>query len=45
MSTKKSTWPPTNEHIQNIAVSALNKSHNKDVTVLVYWEHDPTLMI
>jgi hypothetical protein len=42
MSTK---WPPTNEQIQNIAVNALNKSQDKDVKILVYWENDPTLMI
>ena len=45
MSIKKSTWPPTEEQIQNIAVSALNKSQDKDVKVLVYWENDPALMI
>lgn len=45
MSIKKSTWPPTDEQIQNIAVSALNKSQDKDAKVLVYWENDPTLMI
>ena len=45
MSINKSTWPPTDEQIQNIAVSALNKSQYKDVKVLVYWENDPALMI
>ena len=45
MSIKKSTWPPTEEQIQNIAVSALNNSQDKDVKVLVYWENDPALMI
>jgi hypothetical protein len=45
MSIKKSTWPPTDEQIQNIATSALNKSQDKDVKVLVYWENDPGLMI
>ena len=39
------TWPPTEEQIINIASSALNKSQDKDVKVLVYWENDPTLMI
>ena len=38
-------WPPTEEEIQNIASSALDRSHDKDVKVLVYWENDPTLMI
>jgi hypothetical protein len=38
-------WPPTNDQILTIASSALNKSQNKDVKVLVYWENDPNLMI
>ena len=39
------SWPPTNDQILTIASSALNKSQDKDVKVLVYWENDPTLMI
>ena len=35
----------SDEQIINIASSALNKSQDKDVKVLVYWENDPTLMI
>ena len=38
-------WPPIEEQIQDIALYALNKSQDKDVKVLVYWENDPTLMI
>ena len=38
-------WPPTEEQIQSIASSALDKSHDKDVKVLGYSENDPTLMI
>ena len=38
-------WPTTNDQILTIASSALNKSQNKDVKVLVYWENDPNLMI
>ena len=37
-------WPPTEEQFMDIAASALNKSHDKDVRVLVYWDN-PTLMI
>lgn len=37
-------WPPTEDQILNIASSALNQSHDKDVKVLVYWDN-PTLMI
>ena len=42
---EKLLWPPTDDQIQNIATSALNKSQDKDVKVLVYWENDPALMI
>ena len=38
-------WPPSEDQIRNIAISALNKSQDKDVKVLVYWENDPELMI
>jgi len=38
------SWPPTEDQILNIASSALNKSQDKDVKVLVYWDN-PTLMI
>ena len=41
----KKEWPPSEDQIINIASSALNKSQDKDVKVLVYWENDPTLMI
>ena len=41
---KKYTWPPTIEQIKDIATSALNKSQDKDVSVLVYWDN-PTIMI
>ena len=39
------SWKPTEEQIRDVAIAALNKSHDKDVTVLVYWENDPDLMI
>jgi hypothetical protein len=42
--TVKYTWPPTEEQMEDIAVSALNQSQNKDVKVLVYWDN-PTIMI
>jgi hypothetical protein len=45
MSKSSNTWPPTEDQIINIASSALNKSQDKDVKVLVYWENDPSLMI
>ena len=44
-STKNIFWPPNEEQIMNIAASALNKSQDKDIKVLVYWENDPNLMI
>ena len=44
-SDKNVSWPPNEEQIMNIASSALNKSRDKDVKVLVYWENDPNLMI
>ena len=37
-------WPPTEDQFLNIASSALNQSHDKDVKVLVYWDN-PKLMI
>ena len=43
--TIKKIWPPSEDQIINIAISALNKSQDKDVKVLVYWENDPELMI
>ena len=39
------SWKPTEEQIRDVAIAALNKSQDKDVTVLVYWENDPDLMI
>ena len=42
---KKYIWPPTTDQIRDIAISALNKSQDKDVKVLVYWENNPNLMI
>ena len=41
---KKNQWPPTEDNIQNIAIAALNKSHDKDVSVLIYLDN-PKLMI
>ena len=41
----ESKWPPLEDQIRNIAIAGLNKSHDKDVKVLVYWENDPNLMI
>ena len=41
---EKSTWPPTEEQIKDIASSALNQSQDKNVKVLVYWDN-PNLMI
>ena len=43
--TKKYIWPPTTDQIKDIATSALNKSQDKNVRVLVYWEKNPNLMI
>ncbi len=40
----KKKWPPKEEDFQNIAIAALNKSQDKDVKVLVYWDN-PKLMI
>ena len=42
--TVKYTWPPTEEQMEDVAVSALNRSQDKDVKVLVYWDN-PTIMI
>ena len=42
--TKKNSWPPSEDQLKDIAVAALNKSQDKDVKVLVYWDN-PTLMI
>lgn len=42
---EKYNWPPTEEQINNIALSALNQSDKKEVKVLVYWENNPNLMI
>ena len=39
------SYPPTEEQIRDVAIAALNKSQDKKVTVLVYWENDPDLMI
>ena len=36
---KKNQWPPTEDNIQNIAIAALNKSHDKDVSVLIYLDN------
>jgi len=38
------SWPPTDIQFRNIACSALNKSKNEHIKVLVYWDN-PTLMI
>jgi len=38
-------WPPTEDQIRNLAIEGLNKSQDKDVKILVYWENDPNLMI
>jgi hypothetical protein len=45
MSESTKQWPPTDEQIKTIASCALNQSEKKDVSVLVYWENDPSLMI
>lgn len=37
-------WPPLEQEFLNIASSALNKSNEENVKVLVYWDN-PTLMI
>ena len=42
--TNKNNWPPSEDQIKDIAISALNKSQDKDVKVLVYWDN-PNLMI
>ena len=42
---EETKWPPSEDQIRNIAISGLNKSHDKDVKVLVYWENDPNMMI
>jgi len=39
------SWKPTEEQIRDVVIAALNKSQDKDVTVLVYWKNDPNLMI
>lgn len=41
---KKNNWPPSEDQIKDIAIAALNKSQDKDVKVLVYWDN-PKLMI
>ena len=38
-------WPPSEDQIRNLAIAVLNKSHDKDVKILVYWENDPNVMI
>ena len=38
-------WPPSEDQIRNLAIAGLNKSHDKDVKILVYWENDPNVMI
>lgn len=38
------SWPPSENEIKDIVVSALNQSQNKDVKVLLYWDN-PSLMI
>ena len=40
----KKKWPPTEDEIRDIVISAFNKSQDKDVRVLVYW-NNPKLMI
>ena len=43
-STINSKWPPTEDQIRDIVISAFNQSQDKDVKVLVYWDN-PKLMI
>lgn len=43
-SSKKHSWPPDEDKIKDIVISALDISHDKDVKVLVYWDN-PTLII
>ena len=38
------SWPPLEDQIKDIAIAALNKSQDKDVKVLVYWDN-PKIMI
>ena len=38
-------WPPTSEQIQNIAISALKQSEQKNINVLVYWKTNPNYLI
>ena len=42
---EETKWPPSEDQIRNLAIAGLNKSHDKDVKILVYWENDPNLMI
>ena len=42
---EESKWPPSEDEIINLAIAGLNKSHDKDVKILVYWENDPNVMI
>ena len=42
---ENTNWPPTMEQFKNIALSALDKSKEKNFKVLVYWKNDPNLMI
>lgn len=39
------SWPPCEDDFSKIALSALEKSKDVNVHVLVYWENDPNLMI
>ena len=43
-SSEDMSWPPNEDQIKDIAISALNQSQNKDVKVLVFWDN-PTMMI
>ena len=38
-------WPPTKEQIQNVAISALKQSNQKNINVLVYWKTNPNYLI
>jgi hypothetical protein len=37
-------WPPTEEQFKNIATSALGKSSQKEVKVLVYWDNSELMI-
>ena len=37
-------WPPTEQQIINIAMTALDKSNKVNVKVLVYWDRKKTII-